>query len=46
MVYSSPKDTRINYMGFTREQSYKIVQMVDAWKRTSFFNKIISDKNI
>ncbi len=36
-------------VGFTREQSYKIVQKhaIQAWKEnSSFFNKIISDKKI
>ena len=35
--------------GFTREQSYKIVQnnAMQAWKEnSSFYNKIISDKKI
>ena len=36
-------------VGFTREQSYKIVQTnaMQAWKEnTSFYDKIISDKKI
>jgi adenylosuccinate lyase len=36
-------------VGFTREQSYKIVQKnaMEAWKEnSSFFNKIVSDKKI
>ena len=36
-------------VGFTREQSYKIVQKnaMEAWKEnSSFFNKIVYDKKI
>ena len=36
-------------VGFTREQSYKIVQRnaMQAWKEnSSFYNKIVSDKKI
>jgi adenylosuccinate lyase len=36
-------------VGFTREQSYRIVQKnaMEAWKEnSSFFNKIVSDKKI
>ena len=36
-------------VGFTREESYKIVQRnaMEAWKEnTSFYSKIISDKKI
>ena len=40
---------RINSVGYTREESYKIVQRnaMQAWKEnSSFYNKIVSDKKI
>ena len=39
----------LTYAGFTREQSYKIVQenAMKAWKEnSSFYDKIVSDKKI
>ena len=49
MVYFFAKSSfRINQFGFTREQSYKIVQKCDECMEGKFIfhDKIISDKKI
>ena len=41
--------SRINSSGFTREESYRIVQRnaIQAWKEnSSFYDKIVTDRKI
>ena len=49
VFFFSKSSIELTSVGFTREESYKIVRKnaMQAWKEnSSFYNKIVSDKKI
>ena len=47
-IFFTKGSLELTTVGFTREDSYKIVQKnaMKAWKNSSFYEKIVSDKKI